>query len=103
VFEKILITVVAVFLFYEFLEHVVLPLLGFSFRKKRPLKIGRDALIGKGAEVVDWKGKSGMVRLNGEYWQAFGEKSFTVGKTVRVDNIQGLKLSVTLYENSINK
>ena len=101
--EKILITVIAVFLLYEILEHVVLPLLGFSFRKKRPLESGGEGLIGKDAEVLEWQGKSGMVRIKGEYWQAFGRESLTVGKMVRVDNIRGLKLSVTSYENSNSK
>ncbi|MCK5455462.1 MAG: hypothetical protein KAJ16_13925, partial [Calditrichia bacterium] len=66
--EKILITVIAVFLLYEILEHVVLPLLGFSFRNKRPRESGREGLIGKAAEVLEWNGKSGMVRIKGEYW-----------------------------------
>ncbi len=102
-FEKIVITIIAVFLLYEILEHVVLPLLGFSFRKKRPLESGGEGLIGKDAEVLEWQGKSGMVRIKGEYWQAFGRESLTVGKMVRVDNIQGLKLSVTSYENNNSK
>jgi membrane protein implicated in regulation of membrane protease activity len=101
--EKIIITIVAFFLLYELLEHVILPLLGFSFHKKRTLKSDREGLIGQEAEVVEWKGKSGMVRLNGEYWQAFGKGTFGIGKMVKIDNIQGLKLSVISYENSNNK
>jgi len=101
--EKTIITVVALFLLYELLEHVILPLAGKSFGKKRTAKSGSESLIGKPAEVVEWKGKTGMVRLNGEYWQAFGKGSFTVGKTVKVDKIHGLKLSVTAYENGNSK
>jgi membrane protein implicated in regulation of membrane protease activity len=101
--EKIVITSITIFLFYELLEHVVLPLLGFSFGKKRPSKSGREGLIGQEAEVVEWKGTSGMVRLNGEYWQASGSEFHFVGKIVRIDNIQGLKLSVRSYENSNSK
>lgn len=101
--EKIIITLVSFYLLYELLEHVILPLLGFSFRKKRLHKTGPEGLIGQGAEVVEWKGKSGMVRLNGEYWQAIGKETFRIGKIVRIDNIQGLKLSVISYENSISK
>ncbi|UCF64862.1 MAG: NfeD family protein [bacterium] len=98
--EKILLTAIALFLLYELMEHVILPLLGRSFQKKRSIRSGKEGLIGQLAEVVEWKEKSGMVRLNGEYWQAVGEKSFPVGQEVKVEKIEGLKLTVTSFENS---
>jgi membrane-bound serine protease (ClpP class) len=97
--EKIIIVAVAIFLLYELLEHVILPLFGFSFRKKSALKSGPEGLIGQEAEVVQWQGKRGMVRLRGEYWQALGTEVFAIGDTVRIDNLQGLKLMVVSNEN----
>ena len=55
--------------------------------------------MGQLAEVVEWKGKSGMVQLQGEYWQAVGQKAYPVGKKVKVEKIEGLKLTVCAFEN----
>jgi membrane-bound serine protease (ClpP class) len=100
--EKILLTIIGLFLLYEVLEHIILPLLGLSFRHKQAFRSSREGIVGQSAEVVEWKGKSGMVRLNGEYWQASAEESFTAGNTVKVVHVQGLKLKVIadFYRNS---
>ena len=88
------------FLLYELMEHVILPLLGRFSQKNRIPRSGSEGLLDQPAEVVEWKGKSGLVRLNGEYWQAVGEKPYPIGHVVKVEKIEGLKLTVTSFENS---
>ena len=67
----------------------------FSRSLRRPVRAGREELIGSTGKVVEWKGTSGRVRVQGEVWQARGDQSFQPGRSVRVTDLQGLVLEVT--------
>ena len=55
---------------------------------------GVEELIGSRAEVVDWKGSAGHVRVHGEIWSARAEGTFHKHASVRVVALEGLTLLV---------
>ena len=72
---------------------VVLRLVIRSFR--RPIRTGREELVGSDGTVVSWEEKEGRVRVQGEIWHARSESPLTAGEAVTVTGLQGLTLDVT--------
>jgi membrane-bound serine protease (ClpP class) len=62
--------------------------------KRRPPASGAEQLIGSRAEVLDWNGSSGSVRVHGEVWHARGEKPLQPRDAVRIVGRDGLTLIV---------
>jgi len=62
--------------------------------RKRPPRVGAQAMFGTRACVLDWSGGAGHVLAQGERWRAHGPESFAPGEIVEVDSIQGLVLNV---------
>lgn len=63
-----------------------------SFR--RPVKGGREELIGAQGEVADWDEGSGHIVVHSERWNATGPRHLPVGGNVTIVGIDGLQLSV---------
>jgi membrane-bound serine protease (ClpP class) len=55
---------------------------------------GREAMIGAAAEVIDWGGSQGHVRIHGERWRATSGLAVSPGDRVRVVALDGLVLAV---------
>jgi membrane-bound serine protease (ClpP class) len=62
--------------------------------RQRPIVSGPEHMIGDSAEVVDWGGESGRVRVQGEIWKARATEPLSPGRRVRVEQIDGLTLVV---------
>lgn len=62
--------------------------------RRRPLVSGSELLIGALAEVVDSFDGRGLVRIQGEIWQACGAQPLRKGEQVRVIGRDGLVLKV---------
>jgi membrane-bound serine protease (ClpP class) len=62
--------------------------------RKRPARVGAQAMSGTQARVLDWSGGDGHVLAHGERWRAHGAGSFTPGEIVEVASVQGLVLNV---------
>ncbi|MFI5013526.1 MAG: nodulation protein NfeD [Hyphomicrobiales bacterium] len=62
--------------------------------RKRPARLGAQAMRGIPAEILDWSKEAGHVRAYGERWRASGSGSFAPGETVEVASVQGLTLAV---------
>lgn len=92
--SKIFLLIVIAVVFFELLEHLVLPLIFYNrVRKKKPL-VGRRSLHGKTARVVSWRERDGTVLLQGEYWKARSEATLIDGQMVRVKALDNLVLIV---------
>jgi membrane-bound serine protease (ClpP class) len=59
-----------------------------------PVITGQEEMLGSRAQVVDWQGGAGRVRVHGEIWRARGPAGLAPGKEVRVIAIDGLTLEV---------
>jgi membrane-bound serine protease (ClpP class) len=72
-----------------------LGILGMAVRaRRRPVVTGAEEMIGSIAEVVQWTGSKGRVRVRGEIWSAESPLVLTEGQKVRVAGRTGLVLSV---------
>jgi membrane-bound serine protease (ClpP class) len=58
------------------------------------VRTGAEALVGMRAEVVEECAPRGRVRLRGELWNASSTPPATVGDTVVVRSVDGLRLEV---------
>jgi membrane-bound serine protease (ClpP class) len=61
---------------------------------RRPVVTGGEALLGAEAEVVEWQGETGRVRVHGEIWQARGHRPLSVGTRVKIVGRERLVLKV---------
>jgi membrane-bound serine protease (ClpP class) len=66
----------------------------FARSRQRPVATGREEMIGSQAQVVEWRGGAGRVRIHGEIWSARGPAALKRGQAVRVVGIDGLTLEV---------
>lgn len=62
--------------------------------RKRPTATGAEQLIGSIAQVVDWPGPHGSVRVHGEIWSARSDRAMNPGDSVRVVGRDRLTLIV---------
>lgn len=56
---------------------------------------GAEAMIGQSAHVVEACDPNGVVRLDGELWEARCDAGAAAGQTVRVEALEGLTLVVS--------
>jgi membrane-bound serine protease (ClpP class) len=71
---------------------------GYMWRTQaRKVQSGPEQLIGSKAFVLDWSGDEGHVWVEGERWNARGDRAFAKGDPVRVQMRHGLTLIVVPY------
>ena len=58
---------------------------------RRKIETGAEGLIGSAAEIVEWSGKKGRVRVQGEIWKAQSDAA--------MDLKEGDKVAITKLEN----
>jgi len=63
--------------------------------RKRAVVTGPEQLLDSHAEVIDWQGNRGHVRVHGEIWNARAKSELQPGRRVSVSSIDGLTLVVT--------
>jgi len=66
----------------------------FAAIRNRPPITGKQALIGMNGICVQATAQQGLVRVNGELWQAQCEHPLTLGQTITVLAVHGLVLAV---------
>jgi membrane-bound serine protease (ClpP class) len=64
---------------------------------------GMESMIGQPAEIVDWQGHKGRVRIQGEIWQAFSDDNYDLppGERVFVSKAEGLSLKIRKQEKAV--
>lgn len=62
--------------------------------RRRPAATGAEQMIGSAAEVIEWSGRKGRVRVHGEIWSARGDRAFKAEDVVRVVGREGLTLVI---------
>ncbi len=82
----------------SFFEFLLLVGLFFAVRRTNRGKqeTGTESMIGGRAEIVEWEGKSGRVRIQGEIWKAVSGNVLDIGegKNVIVESVNDLELTV---------
>ena len=59
-----------------------------------PAQVGRESFVGRTAEIVDWDGERGRVRVEGSLWNAEGPQGFAAGERVTVESVSGMTVRV---------
>ncbi len=62
--------------------------------RRRPPRVGAQAMHGIPAEILDWSGGEGHVLAQGERWRARAAETFLPGDEVEVRNVEDLVLEV---------
>ena len=62
--------------------------------RRRPPRVGAQAMHGIPAEILDWSGGEGHVLAQGERWRARAAETFAPGDEVEVRNVEDLVLEV---------
>lgn len=93
---KILIIVVAAYVAFEVIEHLIIPLLGKIIWKEKRSLIGPESMIGKVGRVREWRKKAGKVEVRAEIWNAVSDYSLSSGDKVVIEEVNGLILKVRL-------
>jgi membrane-bound serine protease (ClpP class) len=62
--------------------------------RRRPMVIGKEAMLAATGEAISWLGAEGRVRINGEIWRARAVGPVQPGTLVRVIDRDGLVLVV---------
>lgn len=93
--KNIIIILVIGFIFFEVIEHVVMPIV-FYFKKRKGKSVtGIDSLLGEVVDVRQWMGKEGQVVIKGELWKAVSDVPFKKGDKAIIQQVEGLTLKVT--------
>ena len=96
--KSVIITFVIAFLVFEFIEHVVFPLIWFIKDRNKRSNYGVTGMIGKAVEIKRWDKTEGQVLINGELWKAVCEIQLPVGGKAVILDIEGLTLKLKPYE-----
>jgi membrane-bound serine protease (ClpP class) len=91
---KILLIIIACYVAFELIEHLVLPLIWLVMGKKKKAVTGPSGLIGETAEVKDWHQFQGKVFVHGELWWAECDVPLKPGDRVVVEGVERLTLKV---------
>jgi len=97
---KILLILLACYVTFEIIEHLVLPLVWLVMGKKKKAVTGPSGLIGEIAEVKEWRDSEGKVFVHGEIWWAECDVTLKPGDKVVVKNVDRLTLKVASYSGS---
>jgi membrane-bound ClpP family serine protease len=92
--KSAIITLVIAFLVFEFIEHVVFPLIWFIKDRNKRSDFNVAGMIGKEVEIKQWDNTEGRVLFNGELWRAVGEVPFQAGDKGMIVDVAGLTLKV---------
>jgi membrane-bound serine protease (ClpP class) len=100
---KILLILVACYLAFELIEHLVLPLVWLVMGKKKKAVTGASGLIGNIAEVKEWHNSEGKVFVHGEIWWAECDVPLKPGDKAVVQSVERLTLKVTPFRGQTLK
>jgi len=92
--KSVIITFIIAFLVFEFIEHVVFPLIWFIKNRNKRSDYGVTGMIGKVVEIKQWDKTEGQVLINGELWRAVCEVPLPIGGKAIVQAIEGLTLKL---------
>lgn len=97
--KSVIITFIIALLVFEFVEHVVFPLIWFIKDRNKRSNYGVMGMIGKVVEIKRWDKTEGQVLINGELWRAVCEVPLPTGGKAVVQGIEGLTLKLKPYQD----
>ncbi len=96
--KTLIIILIIVFITYEFIEHLVFPLIWSLIQRKKKSACGSERMLGEVGEVKKWDRSEGYVFVGGELWKAVSNTPLKTGNKVVVKRIESLTLIVDILE-----
>ena len=102
---KIAIIILAIgLLVFEFIEHVIFPLVWFIKDRKKKSVCGATGMLGKVGKIKRWQKSEGKVFVNGELWRAVSDSPLSAGDSVVIQDVEGLTVRVIPFKkDEVNK
>ncbi len=94
--KTIILTLIVIFVVFEVIEHIVLPLLSFGMKRNKKPMNGQAGMIGRVVEVKEWNNTEGQVSVNGELWRAESSTPLAPSSKAVIQDISGLTLKVEM-------
>ncbi len=92
----LLTVIIAGVVIFEFVEHILFPLVwSFAIRNTKS-SCGTDGMLGKVVEIKAWRNGEGRVFLEGELWRAVSCDPLRPGDKARVQEVDGLVMKIAL-------
>ena len=96
---KIAIIILAIgLLLFEFIEHVIFPLIWYIRDRKKKSVCGVTGMLGKIGEIKSWDESAGQVFVNGELWRAVSDSPLSTGDSVVIQDVDGLTVRVIPFK-----
>jgi membrane-bound ClpP family serine protease len=92
--KSVIITFIIAFLVFEFIEHVIFPLIWYIKDRNKTSGFNVDGMIGKEVEIKQWDSTEGRVLFNGELWRAVGDVPLQKGEKGVIVDVAGLTVRV---------
>jgi membrane-bound ClpP family serine protease len=92
--EEIIITLVAGFVIFEIIEHIVFPLIWSFIQRRKGSPCDVSSMVGKVGEVKQWQNLEGKVFINGEIWNARSVIPLLLGDKAVIERVEGFVLTV---------
>lgn len=92
--KNTIIIIIIGILTFEFIEHVVFPLIWYIKDRKKRSVCGPTGMLGKVGEIRYWQESEGQIFVNGELWRAVSRFPMSVGDRAVIQKVNGLTLSV---------
>lgn len=101
--EHLILILIIAFVTYEFIEHVVFPLIWSLVNRRKKSLCGPDRLVGETGEVTEWRQREGYVFVGGELWKAVSPVPLEKGNKVVIQKVEGLTLTISLKNSKENR
>ena len=89
-------------LLFEFVEHVIFPLIWFIKDRKKKSICGATGMLGKVGKIRYWRKSGGQVFVNGELWRAVSDSPLSAGDSVVIQEVNGLTVRVIPFKKDEN-
>jgi len=95
----IVMVLIAGYILWELVEHVLFPLVWLVVSRNRKSPCGKEGMPGKTVEVKSWKDGEGRVLVEGELWNAASDDRLQPGDRAIVQRVDGLVLRIASSRN----
>jgi membrane-bound serine protease (ClpP class) len=92
--KEIIIALVVGFILFEFIEHVVFPLVWSFVQRRKVSPCDVSSMIGRIGKVKQWQDLKGQIFINGEIWNARCDIPLLQGDKAVIERVEGFVLTV---------
>jgi membrane-bound ClpP family serine protease len=92
--KEIIIALVAGYVIFEIIEHVVFPLVCSIIQRKKGSLCDISSMVGKTGEIQGWQDLKGKIFIDGGIWSARSDSPLLQGDKAIIERVDGFVLTV---------